>query len=143
MVTFVYQHRVRYRECDPMGVVYHTHYLDYFEVARTEALRPLGLSYREVEERGIFMPVIDASIRYVKPIYYDDLVEINVVFPTLPTFRFETRYEIRRSGETQVLATGSVTLCFVEAKNRRPLRAPAFILDVFKPHWPIEESASE
>ena len=58
MIRYVYRHRVRYRECDPMGVVYHTHYADYFEAARTEALREIGLAYKTLEEAGVQMPVI-------------------------------------------------------------------------------------
>jgi acyl-CoA thioester hydrolase len=141
MVSFVYEHRVRYRECDPMGVAYHTHYLDYFEAARTEGLRPLGISYKEIEANGIFMPVISAELRYAKPILYDDLIEIRIIFPTLPSFRIETQYEIRRKGEAQILATGSVTLCFIDSVNRRPMKAPDFILDRFKEVWPESGAA--
>ena len=74
MFSFTYRHRVRYRECDPMGVVYHGHYLDYLEYARTEALRNAGLPYRQLEESGIIMPVVDISIRYLSPARYDEHV---------------------------------------------------------------------
>ena len=67
MHRHTYFHRVRYRECDPMGVVYHAHYLDFFEAARTEALRELGLAYKSMEEAGFQMPVIDLAVKYRKP----------------------------------------------------------------------------
>ncbi len=142
MYSFVYEHRVRYRECDPMGVAYHTHYLDYFEAARTEALRPLGISYKEIEERGIFMPVISAEVKYAKPIYYDDIIEVTTLFPELPGFRLDTRYEIRRKAEEQVCATGGVVLCFIDATRRRPMKAPDFILDRIKAAWTDESRPS-
>jgi len=61
---YTYEHRVRYRECDPMGVVYHTHFVDYFEAARTEALREMGLAYKALEDRGVMMPVVDLGVQF-------------------------------------------------------------------------------
>jgi len=81
------------------------------------------------------MPVIDASIRYRKSIFYDDQIEIKVTIPEMPGFRFETVYEIRRKGESEILATGSVTLCFIDSVKRRPMKAPDFILDPIRGIW--------
>ena len=75
-MTYTHRHRVRYRECDPMGVVYHAHVVDWFEAARTEALREAGLPYRELEESGIIMPVVGLEVAYRSSVYYDDLVEV-------------------------------------------------------------------
>jgi len=133
MITHLYRHRVRYRECDPMGVVYHTHYLDYFEFARTEALREMGLAYKELEKEGIIMPVIDLAVQYKRPAHYDDLLEIHTVFADdMPRLRVRIDYEVRRAGEMVVLATGHVTLCFVDAARQRPVAAPASVVAVFE-----------
>lgn len=132
MYEYVYQHRVRYRECDPMGVVYHTHYLDYFEAARTEALRDLGIAYRDVEERGIIMPVIDLDVQYKRPARYDDLLDIVTRFETMPSVRVPITYAVQRTGTSDALATGHVTLCFMDAERRRPTRPPARLLHAFE-----------
>ncbi|MEM1041557.1 MAG: thioesterase family protein [Bacteroidota bacterium] len=130
MIDYVYQHRVRYRECDPMGVVYHAHYVDYFEAARTEALRAHGLAYKTLEETGIIMPVVELSVRYHRPARYDDLLEITVSIAE-PDTRAETTYEVRRAGEERVLVSGAVTLCFLDTAQGRTVRAPQVVLDAF------------
>ena len=92
-----------------MGVVYHTHYLDFFEVGRTEALRDVGIRYRDLEDDGIIMPVVEVEGQYHGP----------------------ARYAVRRDGEDDVLVTGHTTLCFMDAERRRPTRAPAAVRDAF------------
>lgn len=131
-MKYVYQHRVRYRECDPMGVVYHTHYLDYFEAARTEALRALGLAYKTLEAEGIVMPVIDLAVQYRRPAYYDDLLEIEARFESVPRVRVPVHYEVRRAGAPDVLATGHVTLCFFDRQRERPVAAPPPVRALFE-----------
>lgn len=126
-----HHHRVRYRECDPMGVVYHTHYLDYFEAGRTEALRALGVSYRSLEAGGIIMPVTDVSVRYHAPAHYDDLLTITVHFDERPAVRVPIEYAVRRQDEDEVLATGHTTLCFLDAETRRPTAPPEAVRAAF------------
>ena len=132
MIRYVYRHRVRYRECDPMGVVYHTHYVDYFEAARTEALREMDLAYKTLEEAGVQMPVIDLAVQYRRPAAYDDLLEIAVLMADVPTTRARIDYEVRRAGEASLLVTGHVTLCFIDIQRGRPIRAPQRVTDVFE-----------
>jgi acyl-CoA thioester hydrolase len=132
MYTYDYQHRVRYRECDPMGVVYHTHYIDYFEAARTEGLRELGIAYRDVEERGIIMPVVKLDVQYKRPARYDDLLTIETRFETMPSVRVPIDYTVRRAESDEVLVTGHVTLCFMDAERRRPTRIPDDMRRVFE-----------
>lgn len=124
VIEYVYTHRVRYREVDPMGLVYHTHFVDYFEAARTEFLREMGLPYKDLEEEGIIMPVVDLSVQYKRPAYYDDQLEILTRVRNVPEARVHIEYEVRRAGEEQQLVTGHVTLCFVDSNRRRPVRAP-------------------
>ncbi|MEO0557518.1 MAG: thioesterase family protein [Bacteroidota bacterium] len=127
----VYRHRVRYRECDPMGVVYHTHVLDWFEAARTEALREAGLPYKALEDSGIIMPVVEATVRYHSSVFYDDLIEIEAVFAEAPRVRVPIDYAVRRAGEDAVLLSGRVTLCFVDPKRGRPVLAPESVQRIF------------
>ena len=132
MYTYTYRHRVRYRECDPMGIVYHTHYLDYFEAARTEALRDMGIAYKMIEEQGLFMPVIDLALQYKRPAYYDDLLEINTYFDEVPRVRVPIRYEVRRVDDPVLLITGHVNLCFFDPKHQRPIEAPDAVRAIFE-----------
>lgn len=129
--TYLHQHRVRYRECDPMGVVYHTHYLDYFEAGRTEALRDLGVRYRDLEAEGIIMPVVEATVRYRGPAHYDDVIVVEVTFVEPPTVRVPIDYRVHRRNEDDVLATGHTTLCFMDAERRRPIPPPTSVQEVF------------
>ena len=129
--TFTYTHRVRYRECDPMSVVYHTHYLDYFEAARTEALRTLGIRYRDLEANGVIMPVVNVSVDYHSPARYDDLLHIDAIFPEMPSVRVPIAYAVRRADAEATLVTGHTDLCFMDAERRRPIRIPNTVRTAF------------
>lgn len=131
MIEYLHTHRVRYREADPMGRVYHTHFVDFFEAARTELLREMGLAYKDLEDSGIIMPVVDLAVQYKRPAHYDDLLEILTFVREKPETRVRIEYEVRRAGEDAILVTGHVTLCFVDPRRRRPIRAPERFLSVF------------
>ncbi len=122
-MVFRYRHRVRYRECDPMGVVYHAHVLDWFEAARTEALRDAGLPYRQLEASGVIMPVVELAVRYHGSVLYDDEVEVEATFASVGV-RVPIDYAVRRVGEDAVLVSGRVTLCFVDRERGRPVGPP-------------------
>ncbi|MGE5549360.1 MAG: acyl-CoA thioesterase [Bacteroidota bacterium] len=95
--------RVRYQETDAMGVAYYGNYLTWFEVARTEFMRELGLTYRSWEEQGFFLPVTEAGCRYHKPARYDDELALTATL-TARGVVFHFAYEVRRADE--LLATG-------------------------------------
>ena len=84
MYTADFQVRVRYAETDQMGVVYHGHYFQYFEVARAESIRTLGFSYADMERMGVIMPVVEVQCRYLRPARYDDLLTVRVQLKELP-----------------------------------------------------------
>ncbi len=132
MISYVHRHRVRYRECDPMGVVYHTHYLDWFEAARTEALRSQGVAYASLEADGVIMPVVEATIRYHGPARYDDAVEVTATFVDVPRVRVTIDYAVRRAGEDAVLVSGQTVLCFVDVARGRPVAAPRAVVEAFR-----------
>lgn len=114
-----------------MALVYHTHYVDYFEAARTEMLREMGLAYKDLESSGVIMPVVEVSVHYRRPARYDDLLEIIARVPEMPSTRVRIEYEVRRSGESETLVTGHVTLCFVDRERNRPVRAPEQFRSLF------------
>lgn len=128
-MTHAHRHRVRYRECDPMGVAYHAHAVDWFEAARTEALRAAGMPYRELEASGIILPVVELGVRYRSSVYYDELIEITASVEPPAGPRLRTTYAVRVVGEDgavepAVRVEGSVLLCFVDTARGRPVRAP-------------------
>jgi len=126
-----YQHahqlRVRYAETDQMGFVYYGIYAQYYEVARVEAMRDLGIHYADIErEYGIWMPVMEMHVRFLRPARYDDLLTIHTTIPSLPDREIRFRYEIKN--EQGVLLNGAlVQLCFLDAASQRRINAPAFI----------------
>jgi acyl-CoA thioester hydrolase len=115
--------RVRYAETDQMGVAWHGQYFAWFEVGRTDLLRGLGCTYRELEEDGLRLPVIEASARYLQPARYDDLLEVRTRLATLGGARLVFDYEIHREGADAPLATGSTAHAAVD-RDGRPRRLP-------------------
>ena len=118
------QIRVRYAETDGMGVVYYGNYLTWFEVGRTDLLRQLGESYREIEENErIHLPVVEAHCRYHKPARYDDLVDIVTRASRPSRARVQFDYELSRAEDGVLLASGT-TLHVAVGRDGRPCRLP-------------------
>ena len=118
------QIRVRYSETDQMGYVYYGNFATYYEVARTEAFRKLGISYKEMEEDGMIMPVLEMRTKYIRPARYDDLLTIKVQVKNKPHgTRIIFHYEVLNEAE-ELLNVGETTLVFVNAKTGRPIALP-------------------
>ncbi len=122
------QLRVRYSETDRMSYVYYGNYAQYFEVARVEALRSLGITYKKMEEDGLLLPVLEYSIKYFKPAFYDDLLTIRTVIPKLPEARIFFEYETYNETGT-LLNKAATTLVFINANNGKPTAAPEYLLE--------------
>ena len=116
--------RVTYAETDKMGYLYYGRYADYYETGRTEALRALGVVYREMEDSGIMMPVLDMHTKYKKPAFYDEQLEIRTTLPELPGVRITFTYEIYNP-EEKLLNEGKTTLVFYDMAKKRPCECPA------------------
>lgn len=129
IVSYTHSLRSRYGETDRMGYVYYGRYLEYFEVARTEMIRSYGLSYREMEESGIMLPVIHAELEYKAPILYDDEMQVTVKIFDVPSVRLQTYYEVTTAASDHVHVFGEVTLCFMDAESRKPRKAPQTFLE--------------
>lgn len=122
--------RVRYGETDQMGFVYYGVYAQYYEVGRVEAMRSLGFSYKEMEESGVLMPVINLTVNYKKPALYDDEVRIVTTVKELPGVRITFHYECYNQ-KNELLNTGSVTLVFIDKMRNRPVAPPQWFMDGF------------
>ena len=122
--------RVRYAETDQMGYVYYGVYAQYYEVGRVEAMRSLGFSYKEMEETGVLMPVINLTINYKKPAKYDDEVRIVTSVNEIPGIRITFHYECYNQ-KNELLNTGSVTLVFIDKLKNKPISAPQWFMNSF------------
>jgi len=133
IISYTHSMRSRYSETDRMGYVYYARYLEYFEVARTEMIRSLDFSYRDLEESGIMLPVIDVHMSYHAPVHYDELMFIKVFCYEQPAVKLNTYYKVITDKSSKPHVTGSVTLCFMNADSRKPCRAPDQFLKSLQP----------
>lgn len=113
-----------------MGVVHHSNYLRYFEVARIEWLTQLGVSYQAMEEAGVMMPVIEAQIAYKTPAKFEDALRIKIHLKEVPLVKMTFLYEVVNQKE-EVVCTALTTLAFMNATNRRPHRCPENFKQIF------------
>ena len=120
--------KVRYGETDQMGVVYHGNYAQYLEIGRIEWLSALGISYKEMEQQGIMLPVVVLNITYCKPSFYDDTLSIKTTLIKQPKVSVEFDYEIYNS-YGDLITTAYSKLVFVDMKTRQPTRCPQYFLD--------------
>ena len=124
------QYRVCYADTDQMGVVYYANYFMLFERARTELLRLNGLSYKQIEEQGFMLPVLDAHAKYHRPARYDDLLDVTARVVEFDGLKLKTACEVKRDGV--LLVDGDVTLVFLNAQTGRPSRPPENIRKLFE-----------
>ncbi|MBI1836750.1 MAG: acyl-CoA thioesterase [Flavobacteriia bacterium] len=117
------QIRVRYGETDQMGYCYYGNYAQYFEVGRVEALRSIGMSYKDMEKSGIMLPVSEFYVKYCKPALYDDHLNIKTVITELKGARLFFDYEITNESN-EVISTAQTILVFVSKENMKPVLPP-------------------
>lgn len=110
------QIRVRYAETDRMGLLHHANYIVYFEQGRTELLRKRGFSYRDIEDAGHFLVIVDVGCKFKRPAYYDDLLTLHTIVERVTHVKIQHRYEVRRDGA--LLAEGHSTLACVDRDGR-------------------------
>ena len=120
--------RVRYGETDQMGVVHHGNYALYFEMARIEWLRALGVSYKAMEESGIALPVVNLTVNYRKPLFYDDDLTVTTRLTGLQTASIKFEFEIQNQNR-ELCSTAEVTLVFLNNATRKPMRCPQELLE--------------
>ncbi|HKL35895.1 MAG TPA: thioesterase family protein [Salegentibacter sp.] len=123
--------KVRYAETDQMGVVHHGNYAQYFEIARLEWLSSLRVSYKTMEETGVMLPVYELNTQFLKPAVFEDELEIEVKLKELPSVKITFEYLIYNQNK-ELLTKAFTTLVFMDAKTKRPIRCPKYILDKLK-----------
>lgn len=126
MYTHETKIRIRYGETDKMGFVYYGNYPLFYEIGRTEMLRSLGSSYKQIEEMGILMPVLSLQVKYIRPAYYDDEITIKTSIKETPTARIIFYYEIYND-TNKLINKGETVLAFINGKTNKPVRAPEFL----------------
>jgi acyl-CoA thioester hydrolase len=124
------QIRVRYAEVDQSGFVYNGNYATYYEVGRSESLRQMGHTYKEMEDGGVVMPLINQYSRFYKPAFYDDLLTIVTTIPEIPQARIRFEYKIYNEKGT-LLNEGYNELIFLNKEKGRPQRAPEWFTNLF------------
>ncbi len=137
MITSENTIQIRYDEVDKMGYVYHGNYAKYYHISRTELMRNIGFSDKELETQNIILPIIELNVKYLKPVYYDDIITIKTSLRQLPDSRMTFEHEVQNS-DGELINTASSTVVFVDIVTRRPMRAPDFFVDKLKPYFEDE-----
>jgi acyl-CoA thioester hydrolase len=120
--------RVYYEDTDQMGLVYYGNYARYYEIGRTELIRELGFTYKEMEEMSIMLPARSLKINYMKPAYYDDLLTVKTIIETIPMVKFPIKTEIYNE-KGELINSGEVVLAFFNSITNKPVSAPKFFTD--------------
>ena len=123
--------RVRYSETDQAGYVYYGNYAQYYELGRVASMRQIGHTYREMEEKGVIMPVLSMNIKYIRPAKYDDLLTIKTYINSLPETRMSFEYEIYNQ-DGKLLNKADTTLVFISKETYKPVKAPQWFLEALK-----------
>ncbi len=134
MIHTTHTIRVRYAETDPMKYVYYGNYAVYFELGRVELFRSIGISYDEIEKLGIWLPVSDYNIKYLKPALYDQKLEIHTYVKKIPGVRIEFEYEIYNEEKIKI-TEARTTLFFLNAETNKVIRCPDFLLKLIEENW--------
>lgn len=132
MIESESQIRVRYVETDAMGIVHHSNYISWLELARIEMMDKLGLPYIEIEKKDALMPVLEVHIKYISPAYFDDRLSIKVFVKECPKVRLKVEYKIVR--ENSILATAETLHAFINREGK-VIRPPIAFLECMKEHF--------
>ena len=127
--------RVRYAETDPMGYAYYGYYAMYYEVARVESLRQLGMTYKQLEAMGTMMPVLENKSKFLSPALYDDEIKIITIIRDRPGVRIRFEYDIY-NGEGKLIHQGETFLAFVNKASGKPCRPPEAFMKLLQPFFP-------
>ncbi|MFL2622644.1 MAG: acyl-CoA thioesterase [Candidatus Marisimplicoccus sp.] len=122
--------KVRYNETDQMGIVHHSNYLKFFELARIEWLEKLNMPYQKIESNNIILPVVKCELKFIKPLIFGDIFFIKVFCSKRPTSTIEFSYQIFNDNN-EITTEGMTTLAFLDSIKRKPLKCPKIISDLF------------
>ncbi len=125
------EHRVRYSDTDHFGVVYYARYLDWFEAGRTEILRARGVTYAELEKKGLYAPVVEVKVNYKNPARYDDIVELETSVESVGNSSVKFRYKVFNKKTRELLCEAYTVNVFIN-KKMESVRIPDEVRDVLK-----------
>ena len=123
--------RVYYEDTDQMGVVYYGNYARYYEIGRTEMIRQLGITYKQIEDQNILLPARSLNITYLKSAYYDDLLTVKTIVEAVPKVKFPIKTEIYNE-KGELINKGETILAFFDRNTNKPCPAPQFFVDKMK-----------
>jgi acyl-CoA thioester hydrolase len=139
--SHVIQIRSRYAETDQMGYVYYGRFAEYYEMGRVETMRSLGLIYQEMESRdGILLPVVSMQVRYLRPAFYDQVLNIKTILRSVPE-DFITFFTEIRNPANQLVNAATVRLCFLDSQTKKRIPCPSSLRQVIA--HAIESSPAE
>lgn len=121
--------RIHYALTDQMGVVYHGHYAQFFEIGRTESIRQLGYTYKDIEAMGVVMPVVDIHTRFLRPAKYDDLITVKTTLRELPVHHKIVFHGEIFNEQNDLLSVGDVTLYFMQFIGMKRCEMPTVLQD--------------
>ena len=122
--------KVRYSETDQMGIVHHSNYLKFFEIARIEWLEYLKMPYQKIEENDIILPVVRCQIKFIKSLFFGDSFYVNVICEKKPTSIIDFKYQIFNQND-ELTTEGATTLAFLNSQSMKPQRCPKIISELF------------
>jgi acyl-CoA thioester hydrolase len=134
MYRFESNYRVRYADIDQMGFMYYGNYAKLFEIGRVEALRNLGVRYKDLEDGGIWMPVYENNSKYLEPAKYDDLLTIKCTLKEMPRVRIVFNTEILNESK-KIIHKGLTTLVFIKADSKQITTCPPVIIEKLSPFF--------
>jgi len=138
MFTHITRIRVGYTDTDQMGFLHHSKYVVFCETARIEAMRALGTCYKEIEDMGIFMPVISMNFKFIRPAFYDDLLTVKTILRDVPKARMKFEYEFYNE-PGMMINSAEVTLTFINSKTRKPCFPPNVLIESLKTYFLSKE----
>ena len=135
MIEHQYTFRVMYPDTDQMGTVHHSNYAKYFETARWELFRSIGISYKSVEESGVLLPVIKMSFKFHKTTHYDEQLTVKTTLKSIKGVRIWFTYHLFNE-QNEMINEAETELAFVNRDNWKPCPPPAFVLAAIEQHSP-------
>lgn len=122
---------VQYSDTDQMGFVHHSNYVKYYETARWELFRSIGIPYKSIEDSGFFLPVIEMKFKFIKPVFYDDLLTIETKMRTMKGARIWFTYKMHNS-KSELVNEAETILAFITKDSQKPCRPPEKFLKILK-----------
>ena len=131
MIEGNYKIRIRYADTDQMGYVYYGRYANFYEIARVELFRKLGFSYKDLEDKGVGMPVIEMNSKFLLPVRYDEEILIITHIKEIPKSKITFTYTLFNS-DCLVVNEAKTVLTFIDLKRKKPVRIPTELMTIIK-----------